>query len=105
MNRKREKLEQTTTRPRGASVPLWARAVQAGFSMTEMVITISVIGVLIFSGLTAYDTPNIKNTYVQHAQAGDQDWLAKSAIDGALNLYMNFINLFMFLLQFLGDRK
>jgi prepilin-type N-terminal cleavage/methylation domain-containing protein len=46
MNRKREKLQQTTTRPRGGSVPLWARAVQAGFSMTEMVITVSVIGVI-----------------------------------------------------------
>jgi uncharacterized protein len=66
---------------------------------------ISVIGVLIFAGLTAYDTQNIKNNYVAHAQAMDQEWLAKSAIMGALNLYMNFINLFMFLLQFLGNRE
>jgi uncharacterized protein len=61
---------------------------------------ISVIGVLIFAGLTAYD-----NDYLQHAQAMDGEWLAKSAIMGALNLYMNFINLFMFLLQFLGNRE
>lgn len=66
---------------------------------------ISVIGVLIFAGLTAYDTQNIKNTYIQHAQYGDQEWLAKSAIMGALNLYLDFINLFMFLLQFMGNRE
>jgi uncharacterized protein len=66
---------------------------------------ISVIGVLIFAGLTAYDTQNIKNNYIEHARAMDDEWLAKSAIMGALNLYMNFINLFMFLLQFLGNRE
>ena len=66
---------------------------------------ISVIGVLIFAGLTAFDTQNIKNTYVQHAVSMDQEWLAKSAIMGALNLYMDFLNLFMFLLQFLGNRE
>ncbi|MBT9244401.1 Bax inhibitor-1/YccA family protein [Gemmobacter fulvus] len=66
---------------------------------------ISVIGVLIFAGLTAYDTQNIKNTYVQHAAMGDQEWLAKSAIMGALTLYLDFINLFMFLLQFMGNRE
>jgi uncharacterized protein len=66
---------------------------------------ISVIGVLIFAGLTAYDTQNIKNNYVAHAQAMDDEWLAKSAIMGALNLYLDFINLFMFLLQFLGNRE
>ncbi|PZR00048.1 MAG: BAX inhibitor (BI)-1/YccA family protein [Cereibacter sphaeroides] len=69
-----------------------------------LMFAISVIGVLIFAGLTAYDTQNIKNVYVAHANAGDSEWLAKSAIDGALNLYMNFINLFMFLLQFMGNR-
>jgi len=66
---------------------------------------ISVIGVLIFAGLTAYDTQTIKNNYIEHAQAMDQEWLAKSAIMGALNLYMDFINLFMFLLQFMGNRE
>jgi hypothetical protein len=65
---------------------------------------ISIIGVLIFAGLTAFDTQNIKNTYIAHAAQADQDWLDKSGIMGALNLYMNFINLFMFLLQFLGNR-
>jgi FtsH-binding integral membrane protein len=65
---------------------------------------ISIIGVLIFAGLTAFDTQNIKNTYIAHAAQADQEWLDKSGIMGALNLYMNFINLFMFLLQFLGNR-
>jgi hypothetical protein len=66
---------------------------------------ISAIGVLIFAGLTAWDTQNIKNTYVQHAASMDQEWLGKAAIMGALNLYLDFINLFMFLLQFLGNRE
>ena len=66
---------------------------------------ISAIGVLIFAGLTAYDTQKLKNDYIQHAHAMDSEWLAKSAIMGALNLYLDFINLFMFLLQFLGNRE
>ena len=66
---------------------------------------ISFIGVLLFAALTAYDTQTIKNTYVQHAMAMDQEWLGKAAIMGALNLYLDFINLFMFLLQFLGNRE
>ncbi|OUS21083.1 BAX inhibitor (BI)-1/YccA family protein [Litorivita pollutaquae] len=66
---------------------------------------ISVIGVLIFAGLTAYDTQNIKNTYLAHAQHGDSEWLGKSAIMGALSLYLNFINMFMMLLSLLGNRE
>ena len=66
---------------------------------------VSILGVLIFAGLTAYDTQNIKNTYLAHAHAMDQEWLGKAAIMGALNLYLDFINLFMFLLQFLGSRE
>ena len=71
---------------------------------TAMGFAISSIGVLIFAGLTAYDTQSIKNTYLEHAQAGDQDWLGKAAIMGALSLYLDFINMFMFLLSFLGNR-
>ena len=66
---------------------------------------ISVLGVLIFAGLTAYDTQNIKNTYLAHAHHGDQEWLGKAAIMGALNLYLDFINMFMMLLQLFGDRE
>ena len=71
---------------------------------SAMQFAISVIGVLLFAGLTAYDTQNIKNTYLQLAQS-DSDFLGKAAILGALQLYLDFINLFMFLLQFLGDRR
>ncbi|MDX1781040.1 MAG: Bax inhibitor-1/YccA family protein [Thalassovita sp.] len=66
---------------------------------------ISIIGVLIFAGLTAYDTQNIKTTYLQHAHSGDSEWLGKAAIMGALSLYLDFINLFMMLLQLLGNRE
>ena len=66
---------------------------------------ISILGVLIFAGLTAYDTQKIKNDYIAHAAHGDQEWLAKSAIMGALNLYLDFINMFMFLLQLFGSRE
>lgn len=66
---------------------------------------ISVIGVLVFAGLTAYDTQNIKNMYIAHAHHGDQEWLDKSAIHGALNLYLDFLNMFQFLLMFLGNQE
>lgn len=66
---------------------------------------VSAIGVLIFAGLTAYDTQNIKNTYLAHAQHGDQEWLKKSGIMGALSLYLNFINMFMMLLSLFGNRE
>jgi FtsH-binding integral membrane protein len=70
-----------------------------------MMFAISAIGVLIFAGLTAYDTQRIKTDYLAHAHAMDGEWLEKSAIMGALNLYLDFINMFMFLLQFLGNRE
>lgn len=66
---------------------------------------VSILGVLIFAGLTAYDTQKIKTDYLAHAYAMDGEWLEKSAIMGALNLYLDFINMFMFLLQFLGNRE
>lgn len=66
---------------------------------------VSVLGLLIFAGLTAYDTQRIKTDYIQHAAYADQEWLDKSGIMGALSLYINFINIFMFLLQFMGNRE
>ncbi|MFA7432460.1 MAG: Bax inhibitor-1/YccA family protein [Gemmobacter sp.] len=66
---------------------------------------VSILGVLIFAGLTAYDTQSIKNEYLHHTMHGDQEWLGKSAIMGALRLYLDFINMFMFLLQFMGSRE
>ena len=66
---------------------------------------ISALGVLIFAGLTAYDTQNIKSMYLQHAAHGDQEWLDKSAIHGALSLYLDFLNMFQFLLMFMGQQE
>lgn len=71
---------------------------------SAMHFAISAIGVLIFAGLTAFDTQNIKNTYLQLANS-DRDFLGKAAIMGALQLYLDFLNLFMFLLQFMGNRE
>ena len=68
-------------------------------------LAISVLGVLIFAGLTAFDTQNIKNTYLEFAMNGDQEWLGKAAIMGALSLYLDFINMFMMLLQLFGNRQ
>ena len=64
---------------------------------------ISAIGVLLFAGLTAYDTQKIKGTYF--TVAGHGEAMAKSAVIGALNLYLDFINMFLFLLRFMGDRR
>ncbi|MQY42801.1 BAX inhibitor (BI)-1/YccA family protein [Epibacterium sp. SM1969] len=72
---------------------------------SALAFAVSAIGVLIFAGLTAYDTQQIKNTYLQMAHAGDQEWLGKAAIMGALSLYLDFINMFMMLLQLLGNRE
>ena len=64
---------------------------------------ISVAGVLIFAGLTAWDTQRLKNEY--DIVAGNTAAIARTTIMGALSLYLNFINMFMFLLQFLGNRE
>ncbi len=82
-----------------------ASIVNIFLASSALAFAVSVIGVLIFAGLTAYDTQSIKTEYIAHAQHGDADWLGKSAIMGALRLYMDFINMFMFLLQFLGNRE
>ena len=65
---------------------------------------ISAIGVLLFAALTAYDTQRIKQTYLDLA-ASDRDFLAKGAIMGALTLYLDFLNMFQFLLAFMGQRE
>ncbi|WP_299292742.1 Bax inhibitor-1/YccA family protein [uncultured Tateyamaria sp.] len=70
-----------------------------------MMYAISMIGILIFAGLTAFYTQDIKNTYVAHAAHGDQEWLDKAAIDGALSLYISFLNMFQFLLMFMGQQE
>jgi len=64
---------------------------------------ISILGVFIFAGLIAYDTQNLKMSYYQ--MGGDQQSMAVATNYGALNLYLNFINLFQFLLSIFGSRR
>jgi len=64
---------------------------------------VSVIGVLVFVGLTAYDTQRIKTTYIQFAYADGTDGAAKRSVYDALSLYLNFINLFLLMLQLFGN--
>ena len=67
-----------------------------------MMLAISAIGVLLFAGLTAYDTQRIKSVYFHVAGT---DMMGKVIIMGALNLYLDFVNMFTFLLNFLGQRE
>lgn len=69
---------------------------------TVVEFAISVLGVLIFTGLTAYDTQRIKSMYVQGMQ---HDLQTKQAVMGALSLYLDFINLFIMLLRLFADRR
>ncbi len=71
-----------------------------GSSMMQFVI--SVIGVLVFVGLTAYDTQQIKEMY---NELDGSEVAGKKAIMGALRLYLDFINMFLFLLRFMGSRE
>ncbi|MBV9654931.1 MAG: Bax inhibitor-1/YccA family protein [Acetobacteraceae bacterium] len=72
---------------------------------TGLQFAISIIGVLVFTGLTAYDTQRIKSDYVRYAYADGTDGAAKRSVFDALSLYLNFINLFMLLLQLFGNRS
>jgi FtsH-binding integral membrane protein len=65
---------------------------------------ISVIGVIVFTGLTAYDTQQLKESYYGY-QYADGHTATKSAIMGALRLYLDFINLFIMLLRLLGTQR
>jgi len=65
---------------------------------------VSVAGVLVFAGLTAWDTQRLKNEYIYGYAGAGGDIAERSAILGALSLYLNFINLFTLLLQLLGQR-
>jgi FtsH-binding integral membrane protein len=63
---------------------------------------VSVIGVLVFAGFTAWNTQQLKNEYLYGAMDGDT--MERAAILGALSLYLNFINMFLYLLQLFGER-
>jgi FtsH-binding integral membrane protein len=66
---------------------------------------ISVIGVVVFLGLTAYDTQRIKADYIEYSYAEGTEEAGKRSVMDALGLYLNFINLFQFLLQLVGVRQ
>ncbi|MBF0268338.1 MAG: Bax inhibitor-1/YccA family protein [Alphaproteobacteria bacterium] len=69
---------------------------------TMMELVISAVGVLVFTGLTAYDTQKIKEMYFE---ADSLEAAGKKAVMGALSLYMDFLNLFLMLLRFFGERR
>lgn len=79
-----------------------ASVVNIFLGSTALQFAISVIGVLIFAGLTAYDTQEIKEMYYEGDAADTQ---GRKIVMGALRLYLDFINMFMFLLQFMGNRE
>jgi hypothetical protein len=79
-----------------------ATVVNIFLASTMMHFVISVLGVLIFTGLTAFDTQRIKSEYY-HGHS--QEVMEKGAIMGAVSMYLNFLNLFMFLLSLLGNRN
>ena len=73
-----------------------------GSSMLQFIV--SVVGVLVFAGLTAWDTQRLKNEYIYGYASEGGEVAERAAITGALSLYLNFINLFTLLLQLLGQR-
>ena len=80
-----------------------ASVVNIFLASSALQFAISVIGVLIFAGLTAYDTQRLKVEY--DMVAGNVAAMGKASLMGALSLYLNFINMFMFLLSFFGNRE
>jgi FtsH-binding integral membrane protein len=81
---------------------LVAMVINLFLQSTAMHFAISAIGVLLFAGLTAYDTQKIKSMY---AYVAGTDMMGKTVIMGALTLYLDFINMFQFLLSFMGNRE
>ena len=79
-----------------------ASIVNIFLASSDLQFAISVIGVLVFAGLTAYDTQSIKNSYWE---GDDDETQAKKSIYGALRLYLDFINLFIMLLSLFGNRE
>ena len=80
-----------------------ASLVNIFLASTMMQFIISAVGVLIFAGLTAYDTQRLKSEYIYGAMEGDV--MERSAIMGALSLYLDFLNLFTMLMSLLGQRE
>lgn len=84
---------------------LIAAVVNIFLASSALTFAISVLGVVIFTGLTAYDCQNLKNDYLTNGEVYGFDSPEKSALFGALSLYLNFVNIFQMLLQLLGDRQ
>ena len=82
---------------------LIAGVVNIFLQSSMLMLAISGVGVLIFAGLTAHDTQRLKLTY--HQFGGDRAAMGAATSFGALSLYLDFINLFQFLLVFLGQRR
>jgi FtsH-binding integral membrane protein len=81
-----------------------ASLVNLFLASTMLQFLVSVIGVLVFAGLTAYDTQRLKNDYIYGYASQGGAVAERASILGALSLYLNFINLFTLLLQLLGQR-
>jgi FtsH-binding integral membrane protein len=81
---------------------LIAMVVNMFLQSTGLQLAISILGVLIFAGLTAYDTQRLKQEYYMLAGT---DFAGKAVVLGALTLYLDFINMFQFLLSFMGERR
>jgi FtsH-binding integral membrane protein len=84
---------------------LIAMVINMFMQSSQMQFIISGFGVLIFTGLCAYDTQRIKADYIQFGSRFGQDIAGKRAVFDSLQLYLNFLNLFLFLLQFMGNRR
>lgn len=84
---------------------LVAGVVNIWLASPMLTFVVSVIGVLVFVGLTAYDTQNLKQDYLSNGEVFGFSSAEKSSLYGALSLYLNFINIFQFLLNLLGDRE
>jgi FtsH-binding integral membrane protein len=80
-----------------------ASLVSLFFQSPALIFAINVLGVLIFAGLTAYDTQRLKMTYYQ--LGGNENAMGVATNFGALSMYLNFVNLFQFLLAFMGNRE
>ena len=97
--------ERAKTGPFGACVAhgyLTLSLVNLFLQSSAMAFALSVVGVLVFTGLTAYDTQKIKEMYYE---ADDTATMGRKAVMGALTLYLDFINLFLSLLRLFGDRR
>ena len=81
---------------------LIAMVINIFLQSSGLALAISILGVVIFAGLTAWDTQRLKQEY---AMVAGTEWAGKAVVLGALTLYLDFINMFQFLLSFLGNRE